>query len=167
MIRIATGPIRRRHPCSRQCGSPAILVGRTWADTLDANSPRLLTGREYTLLRKSNRMSAMTGVHPLNGPPDFADNQFTFELVPHSPSQLVIELVSRAKDRTPLEWNVSRHTEGMADSVQTFGGAGTWRLIVPLVRGQRNRIAIHNGLALSNDRTLPFHIRYLRIEDAP
>jgi hypothetical protein len=145
----------------------AVLVGRAWADTLDANSPRLLTGREYALLQKSNRMLAMEGVQPLNGPPDLASNRFSFDLLPHSPSRLVLELAPRSHMGAAVDWDVRRHADGAADFAQTAGGTGPWRVVIPLVPGRRNHIALSNGRAQAAGAPPGFAIRHLRIEDEP
>lgn len=145
----------------------AVLVGRLWADTLDANSPRLLTGREYALLQRSNRMLGMAGVFPLNGPPDHANHRFTFDLLPHSPSRLVLELVPGGHGRPPAEWSVLRQVEGAPDLTQQVAGTGAWRFVVPLVPGRRNQLTFGNGREVVTGNALPFAIRQLRIEDEP
>src|SRR5690606_202077 len=88
----------------------AVLVGRPRADTLDANPPRILSGREYTLLQKSNRLLSMSGVTPTNGPPIQAARAFSFEIIPHANGNLVFELTPRRNTVAPVgEWKLSRH----------------------------------------------------------
>lgn len=146
----------------------AILVGRPWSDAFDANSPRILTGREYSLLQKSNRVFTMSGMSPLNGIPDTVTEKFSFEILPHSPSNLLIELIPRVKGVKPVvTWSQSRTADNATDFNSTLTGPPPWQLKVPLVAGRRN--AIHFSLTdypgLRED--LQFSVRSLRIEDGP
>ncbi len=146
----------------------AVLVGHDWADAFDANSARLLTGREYTLLQQSNRVLKLAGVYPLNGVPDHASGAVTLEILPHSPSNLLLELAPRAKAGWPAgEWNLTRHAEGTEDFTATVTGPSPWQLKIPLAAGRRNQIEItlagHDGPA----DALSFIVRGLRIENRP
>lgn len=146
----------------------AVLVGRAWADTFDANSPRLLTGREYALLQKSNRVFKLGGVYPLNGPPDHASAAITLEIEPHSPAHLVVELAPRAKAGWPAgEWKLTRHAEGAADFTATVSGPSPWRLKIPLVAARRNQVDLVLVGHAGPPDALSFAIRALRIEDSP
>lgn len=146
----------------------AYLVGRVWADTFDANSPRLLTGRDFTLLQKSNRVFEMAGVTPLNGLPDYASDAVHLEILPHSSGNLLLELEPRELQLIPTaEWNLVRSAAGAADFNATVSGPPPWRLKIPLVASQRNRITV----ALTGEEEppgeFPFIVRSLRIEDGP
>jgi hypothetical protein len=146
----------------------AVLVGRGWADTFDANSPRILTGREFTLLQKSNRVFAMSGVHPLNGAPEHATKQVRLEIVPHSPANLRLDLAPRIqRDWTVGRWEITRKIEGRADFTTTVSSPPPWNLSLPLVAGERNHLSID----WVNDGTLvdelPFSIQRLHITDGP
>lgn len=146
----------------------AILVGHDWAETFDANSPRLLTGREYALLQKSNRVFKLSGVFPLNGVPDQARGAFSLEILPHSPSNLLLELAPRAKAGWPAaEWKLTRHAEGAEDFAATVTGPSPWHIKIPLVAARRNLITL--TLAAQGDPAvaLSFPLRRLRIEDRP
>jgi len=143
----------------------AVLVGTPWADAFDANSPRLLTGREYTLLSKSNRVFKLGGVYPLNGPPDQASGAVFMEILPHSESHLLLELTPRAKAGWPAgEWKLTRHAEGAEDFTATVTGPSPWQLKIPLVAARRNQIGITLAGATAD---LSFIVRRLRIEDGP
>ncbi len=146
----------------------AILVGSLWADTFDANSPRLVSGREFVLLRKSNRMFTMGGVQPLNGPPDFFSDAASFDLLPHSASHLLVELAPRRNSPAPEgAWQAVREVEGQDNLNLEFSGPPPWRLRIPLIPGSRNRLQItfaHAGPPLD---PAAFQVQSLRIEDAP
>ncbi|HEY8995156.1 MAG TPA: hypothetical protein VIM71_10875 [Lacunisphaera sp.] len=146
----------------------AVLVGRPWSDSFDANSPRILTGREYCLLQKNNRVFAMAGANPLNGVPDTIDDQYTLEILPHSPSNLRIELAPRLKQSPlPATWQLARQAAGTDDFNSTVSGPPPWRLSIPLVAGQRNRVSISLAAYAGAREELQISVRSLRIEDSP
>lgn len=146
----------------------AVLVGSPWADAFDANSPRLLTGREYTLLQKSNRVFKLSGVHPLNGVPDHASGVVFLEIQPHSDSHLLLELSPRGKTGGPAEeWKLTRHAEGAEDFTSTITGPSPWHLKVPLVAARHNQISITLAGHTGPVNELSFIVRGLRIEDGP
>ena len=147
---------------------PGIDPDLLGADALDANSPRLLTGAEYVLLKKSNRMLQAAGVYPLNGLPDHTSGKFTLELLPHSNSVLELELRPRAKAGWPAgEWLLSRHAAGTPDFKGSVSGASPWVLRVPLVGGRPNQVEIHLAGAEANADQLFFIVRDLRIAAQP
>jgi hypothetical protein len=155
-----------RHP---GMGRPAgFLVSRAWGDTFDANSPRILTGRQYVLLQKSNRVLALSGVKPLNGVPDSAGEVMHFEILAHSPGNLLLDLQPKGGDATrEVTWSITRTGEEGPPYAVTVSGPPPWRLRVPLLPKQRNRIDITGrGVAAAPSET-PFAIRSVRIEDAP
>jgi len=146
----------------------AVLVGHDWADAFDANSPRLLTGREYTLLEKSNRVFKLTGTFPLNGVPDHVSGVVTMEILPHSPSTLLLDLAPRAKAGWPAgAWQLTHHAEGAEDFTATVAGPSPWRLAIPLVAARRNQISITLAGQTGPTGALKFVVRSLRIEDGP
>jgi len=146
----------------------AVLVGSKWAGAFDANSPRLLTGREYVLLGKSNRVFKLGGVTPLNGVPDYANAAVTMEISPHSRSRLVLELAPRAKVGWPAgEWKLTRHADGTDDFTASVSGPSPWRLMIPLVEGRRNLVAINLAGHAGPPDEFSFILRELRIEDGP
>jgi len=146
----------------------AVLVGHEWADAFDANSPRLFTGREYTLLQKSNRVFKLTGVTPLNGVPDHISGSATMEILPHAPSNLLLEIAPRAKAGWPAgAWQVTRRAEGAEVFTATVTGASPWHLVIPLVAGCRNQVTIALAGLAGPPEAVNFNIRTLRIEDSP
>jgi hypothetical protein len=146
----------------------AYLVSRLWADSFDANSPRILTGREFTLLQKSNRVFALTGAQPLNGPPDNGSGAITLEILPHSAGNLLVEISPRLKD-SPLtgEWQVTREAEGDLPFSALLSGPPPWQVRVPLVAGKRNQISLLFLTGGDAPGPASFQLRGIRIEDAP
>lgn len=145
----------------------AVLVSRLWADSFDANSPRILTGREYVLLQKSNRLISMSGVTPTNGPPLQATRKFSFEILPHTDGNLVFELSLRRNATAPVgEWKLSRQATGAPDFTAVVSGPPPWRFSLPLVAQQPNRLTLSFA---NQDETGAriFEFNGLRIEDAP
>ena len=149
-------------------GPAAVLVSRDWADSFDANSTRILTGREYVLLRTSNRVFSMRGVFPTNGPPDQASTLVELEILPHSAGQLLVELSPRKPDDWPAgTWLVTRRAANAEAYSTSVSGPAPWMIKVPLVPRQRNQITLSATSAKADDEPLPFIIRELRIEDNP
>lgn len=145
----------------------AVLVGRLWADTFDANSERLLTGREYALVTRSNRVITMSGTRPGNGPPDHVTGDFSIELLPHSASVLVMELAPLSAAGWPAgEWRARRVAAGVPDQTVMANGASPWTLRIPLVAGKSNNVTVALAGAEDPD-ALSFVVRQLRIENQP
>jgi hypothetical protein len=146
----------------------AILVGRDWADTVDANSPRLLTGQEYALLGKSNRIFKLSGTSPASGLPGWAGAAIALEMLPHSPSSLLIELAPQARAGWPAgEWKATRQAEGATDFTATVSGPSPWRIKIPLAPGRRNRIAVTLAGQTASPDELNFVVREFRVENGP
>ncbi len=143
----------------------AVLVSRAWAESIDANSPRILTGKEYVLLQTSNRVFKMNGVYPLNGTPDAASALIELEMLPHSDGVLRVELQPRKpKDWPTGTWQVIRRIEGGDDFLMNVSGASPWVIKVPLLAGKRNKITLSITSGKSADDPLPFAIKDLRVE---
>ena len=146
----------------------AVLVGHDWADTFDANSPRLLTGREYTLLQKSNRVFKLTGFSPVNGVPVHVSGEATMEILPHSPGTLLLELAPQTNAGWPAgAWQLTRHADGAEDFSATVTGPSPWHLVIPLVAARRNQITITLAGQAGPVGAVSFIVRSLRIEDRP
>jgi hypothetical protein len=144
----------------------AVLVSRAWADSFDANSPRILTGREYVLLRASNRVFTMRGVFPLNGRPDVASGLIELEILPHSAGRLHIELWPAKPHDWPVgTWQATRQVGDADSETFNFSGPPPWVIKVPLIAGQRNQIALSVVTDKKIDEPLPFLIKELLIED--
>lgn len=145
----------------------AVLVGRPWAETFDANSPRLLTGHEYALMQKSNRVLALRGVYPLKGVPDSASGAFALQIVPHTASDLVIELAPFAKAGWPsAEWHLHRTAPDTPEFNAVVTGASPWVLRIPLVANQPNDVSLTLA-GPADPSTVSFAVRRLRIETRP
>lgn len=111
----------------------AILVGRRWADTFDSQSPRLLTGREFVLLQQANRVHDLTGVSPLNGPPEQAATRFSLRLTPADSATLGFELSPRhAGGPAAGVWQVRGFGPDGPGYRIVVSGAPPWRFDVPL-----------------------------------
>lgn len=147
----------------------AVLVGRPWADSFDANSPQIVAGREFALLERSNRMWDMQGVTPVNGPPDFASDQFSFELTPAVVSQLDFTLTPRAPDPVPTttSWTVTRRVSGQPDQVTIVQGPPPWHMTVPLLPRQRQHISVSADTPAETLAEYRHIISDLRIRSAP
>jgi hypothetical protein len=161
----------------------AVLVGRAWADSFDANSPRLLTGREFALLGRNNRVLNLEGWFPLNGLPMYATGEITIELVPHRDSRLTLELLPRKPELWPgAAWEVARTAPDTPDFTAPVTGAAPWVMQVPLAGGRRNRVTLRltgdsvaharqviaaETAAGETDGPLVFIVRTVRVEDAP
>lgn len=142
----------------------AFLVGRDWADTLDANSPRHFTGDNVVLLKERNQVVAWTGMYPENGLPQSAEIQSAFEVRPHSPSKLVLVLDPHPP-AVPTTLRVRNRVEGQPDFTNELAGPPPWRLTIPLTPGKLNRVELDST---PNPRPLkyPFVIRDIRIQAA-
>jgi hypothetical protein len=147
---------------------PAVLVGRNWAETFDANSPRLLSGREFALLREANRVLKMEGVYPLNGVPEHCSPHASFTIVPHSAARLRITLTPRlARNWPTASWDVTCQA-GNGPGIQlTASGAPPWQFEVPLAAQLPNAIAFATVAPAGNTEALPFSIQVLKIESVP
>lgn len=146
----------------------AILVGREWGDSFDANSPRILTGREYMLLQKSNRVFSLSGVHPLDGPPNYASGEVGMELLPHSSGNLLLELSPRSNmDQTAESWRVSSKVDDGVHFSTTVSGSPPWHIRIPLVANKRNTISLNATGRMTDDVPFPYVVLRLRIEDSP
>lgn len=144
----------------------AVLVSRMWADSFDANSPRILLGKEYALLSESNRVFKMGGVFPLNGPPDVTSSLIELEVQPYMRSELVLVLQPRKPEAWPANiWRVSRRTEGAADFSAEISGRPPWTIKIPMEAGKRNQIRIAS--ATVTEAEMPFVVKTLRIEASP
>ncbi|HWA26125.1 MAG TPA: hypothetical protein VG734_10715 [Lacunisphaera sp.] len=145
----------------------AVLVGRQWADTLDANSPRLLNGREFVLVERSNRVFQVGGNFPVNGPPERISGAFNLEILPHSPSDLVIELEPPPHQGVATaEWHLQRTAPDTAEFASSVPCAAPWVFRIPLVAGRRNAVAL-NLVGLPHPADLAFGVRALWVENRP
>jgi hypothetical protein len=145
----------------------AVLVGRPWADTLDANSPRILTGREYALVQRSNRVHEMAGFSWPSGSPDRATGKFSLQIVPHTASDLVLELAPLSAEGWPAaEWRVQRSAAGEPQFAAAVTGASPWLLRIPLVAGKPNDVSVMLAGA-SDPNALSFLVSKLRVENRP
>jgi hypothetical protein len=150
-------------------GSPAaFLVGRRWAESFDANSPRLLAGREYVLLREANRVTDLQGVYPLNGYPDHAATRFAIEITPHAHSRLRLTLIPATKEAWPAAtWRVVNRTESGETTVRELHGAPPWQIEVALTPHVRQTVECQLLTPAASTDILPFAISQLLVESIP
>jgi len=151
-------------------GQPAaVLVGRRWAESFDANSPRLLEGREYVLLREANRVTDLEGMYPTNGYPDNAATRFTVEITPHSASQLRVTLVPYAPKNWPqVTWRIAHRSgpEG-AETVTEVSGPPPWQIDVALAPHVTQTIECRIVSPFTSPEPLPFTVRQLSVVSRP
>lgn len=147
----------------------AYLVGRAWADTFDANSPRLLSGREYALLGRANRVLDLSGVFPLNGVPEVASARLALELAPAVASRLQFTLTPRPGQTTrDASWEIRRQAAGVEAYTATVSGPPPWRFAVPLLARQRQTLRIEcTPGSESGDEKYPFALSDLRVVSVP
>jgi len=150
-------------------GQPAaVLVGRRWAESFDANSPRLLVGREYILFREVNRVTDLQGVYPLNGMPDNTSTHFSIQIIPHSASRLRITLVPYWEHKWPEgTWRIARRVADGTETVTTLSGSPPWQIDVPLLPRVTQTIECHLVSSPATTEELPFSVRQLSLESTP
>jgi hypothetical protein len=144
------------------------LVGRDWADSVDANSPRLFSGDSFVLLGKSNRVRAWSGFFPDAGVPEMAKGRISIEVEPHSRSRLVLQLAPRsANEWSATQWTITCSVDAAVIYRTETSGVAPWRFVIPLRPGQINRIDIQVQSTSSAPRMWPFAVQACRIEDDP
>ncbi len=154
----------KREPPGGPDPSIPMLVGRKWADSFEANSPRLLTGSKFALLTRSNRISGWTGLYPDNGFPLFAAENIVIELSPHSPSRLELELDARSSEfSTPTSWRIINTINGVPVYDETITGAPPWRFSVPLTAGQSNEVEFKVPGAPEAPEHMPWKIEFIQV----
>ncbi len=150
-------------------GRPAaLLVGKRWSECFDANSPRILSGREFVLLRKANRVTELQGVYPTNGYPDHASLHFSLEITPHSASRLRMLLEPYKKKNWPqATWRIVHRTGAGTETVQEVSGPPPWRIDVPLTADVKQVIECQVVSTLDTSIPWPFAVREVIIESTP
>jgi hypothetical protein len=145
----------------------AVLVGAEWARTFDANSPSLLTGKDFALMRVANRVPALHGFFPDTGVPERAGSRLALEVRPHKRSSLHLTLApSDLLDASPSSWQITLHTEGSLVFETTMSGPPPWNFVVPLAPAQSHHIELIATPEPSQD-SFPYRVTTLRIADAP
>lgn len=150
-------------------GRPAaLLVGRRWADSFDANSPRLLAGREYILFSEANRVTNLQGVYPLNGYPEHASTHFSIELTPHSASHLRLTLTPYKNKLWPeATWRIVHRTGSGIETVKEVAGPPPWHIAVALVPRLSQTIECQVVSQADTTQAWPFAISQVTIESSP
>ena len=150
-------------------GRPAaLLVGRRWAESFDANSPRLLEGREYILFREANRVTALQGVYPLNGYPDHASTRFSLEIIPHSASHLRLILTPYKKTLWPeANWRIVHRIGSGIETVKEVAGPPPWQIDVALVPRLSQTIECQVVGPADTSQAWPFAVSQVTIESSP
>jgi hypothetical protein len=146
----------------------ALLVSRRWADGVDFNSPRLLTGREHVLVSAANRVTDLQGFFPVNGIPDHVAARFAIEITPHSPSRLRLTLAPYKPAHWPrATWRLSRRTGATRETLAELDGPPPWQLEVPLLAGTTQTVEGEIVSAWNTSLEWPFALRQLIIESNP
>ena len=150
-------------------GRPAaLLVGRRWAESFDANSPRLLEGREYILFREANRVTQLQGVYPLNGYPDHASTHFSLEITPHTSSRLRLTLTPyKAKLWPQATWRIVRRSGSGVEVVREVAGPPPWQIDVALAPRLAQTIDCQVVGPADTTQAWPFAISHVTIESSP
>lgn len=150
-------------------GRPAaLLVGRRWAESFDANSPRLLVGREYVLLSEANRVTDLKGVYPLNGIPEHTTPHFSLEITPHSSSRLRLTLIPYWAKRWPaVTWRILHRTGPGVERVWVLSGPPPWQIDVALAPRLAQTIECQMVAPAPTAEELPFAISHLTVESSP
>jgi hypothetical protein len=142
----------------------AFLVSRDWADTFDSNSERLVYGDTVALLKESNRVLAMEGLQPENGPPENAEASFKLTLVPHAKSRLEFTILPRPKLANATQrWKIVQHVGNRPPTTTEVTGAPPWAISLPLQSGEENQFEFVSD-PLPPEQTLPpFMIHDIRV----
>ncbi|MEO7598917.1 MAG: hypothetical protein ABIV50_08290, partial [Opitutus sp.] len=143
----------------------AFLVSRDWADTFDANSPRLLIGDTVALLKTANRVTNWEGLQPENGYPENAYSVVKIDLLPHSRSQLSLRIIPRYRGAGETSgWKIRREADGQPLYETEISGAPPWLITIPLEPNRTNRIQLAADPAPPPDPLPPFMVRDIRIQ---
>jgi hypothetical protein len=148
----------------------AIYVSRAWADSIDANSDRLIDGKTFAVLRETNHVLGLEGFYPENGVPNGVFPHATLTLRPHADSWLHLTLVPQSGISLPsaVVLVVCRRAASDQPVFQTrLEGAPPWRLTVPLQAATANRIEIDVAVATPANGKPPLHVGPLRITNQP
>jgi hypothetical protein len=143
----------------------AVLVGREWAETFDANSPRLLVGDDFVLLRRANRVTTLEGLAPDDGVPKTSPGRAVIEIRPHSAGELRVTLAPAKPSTTDMgHWRVISQRGGAVVFQADQASDGPWNLVVPLTAGELHRVEIDAGHPA---KKFPFKIESLRVVTRP
>jgi hypothetical protein len=147
----------------------AVLVSRDWAEGLDANSERLFVSDTIALLRRSNRVMALTGFVPTSGQPRYAAASATLTLVPHSASRLALTLApapETAAGAGAVRWRARSLVNGRETAAMDVATPPPWHLELPLEPGASNRIELVASGAPTSDKLPPFVVEDARLVPA-
>jgi hypothetical protein len=142
----------------------AYLVSRDWAETFDANSPRLVLGDTVALLKKANRVMTLSGVYPDNGYPDNAESEVHIGIRPHSTSTLRFVVVPRSRTTVTTSWHMKATVEGGAAVERDFTGPPPWKIEAPLTAGRLNNVELTALPKPAEDPLPPFLVREVKVE---
>ncbi|HVT71791.1 MAG TPA: hypothetical protein VHD61_01535 [Lacunisphaera sp.] len=145
-----------------------ILVSRSWAETIDAHSPRLLAGNEYVLLRQANRITDLKGVYPTRGVPESASRRISLEITPAQPATLRFTLTPKpTAARTAATWRVRREMAGGDPLTLAVDGPPPWRFEIPLVARQKQAVELALEGYGPTAESFPFSFSNLTIQPEP
>ena len=147
----------------------AVYVSRVWADSIDANSRRLVDGSIFAVLRESNLVLDLAGFNRSEGVPEAMATDATIVIRPHHAS--VLNLVLRPGDgqsagSATIETTVTNSLSGELLAHERTDGPPPWRLAVPLRAGIGNRVEFRvTGANLSG--VFPLGLESLRVTNQP
>jgi hypothetical protein len=149
----------------------AVLVARPWADAMDVNSPRLLLGREFALLRHANRLLATQGIYPLNGLPEATTAQFSLTVRPAASARLSFLLAPHVESGRTVYADPAWAIVGRAGDEELFrtkvAGPPPWRIEVPLAARKTQTVSFDFSSPDSPPPGYAFAITQIRIVSQP
>jgi len=148
-----------------------LLLDRRWAEAFDSSTPPILTGREFALLRRANRVIDMRGVHPLNGVPDNAAARFSFTLRSNSSARFSFTLNPRSVYRDMVfpagSWQVTVRSGSAETYRATVAGAPPWKIEAPLAADREQVVECAYSDPLRQLGETPFALTDLRLVATP
>lgn len=145
----------------------AVFVSRQWADTIDANSPRLLARPNVVILRETNHVLSWEGVSPTRALPEMVAETMRLEVWPHQDADLIIELDARDV-RLAGAADVETTVESASGRRQNaFRSPAPWRIRLPLDGDSSNQVTVRiRPVEGAWEGEYPLGLRSIRIDRA-
>lgn len=144
----------------------AVYVSRSWADTIDSDASRLLTGTAFALVRRTNLLLQRNGFKPTTGVPRLAAPIVVFTMRPFQDCRMQLTLHPLSGQNLNGHVSVTRRTNGATWQTELSGPA-PWQLSIPLSAKVDNAIAIRViAPSLASD-PYPLSVSDLRLTAEP